>query len=228
MAGESKEILELSKHLIPVFNEIRNAARTMAEASEKLSNTGLDKFAEQVKKTLKQQQLINDADLEYLKDAKSIQKVLHKLESQYEALHKLEKEAERIAKASLGAAKVDAATQERALKAARENIQAKYEEHDITLDMVDAIKQGVPILRAETEQRLKNIGAGDKLSRSFEELTGSVKNQISGLVGFTAALGFAKKSIFGYYDQMNRLTARGMLGALHTIQRESVKLSISR
>ena len=227
MAGESKEILELSKHLIPVFNEMKNAARMMGEASEKLSNTGLDKFTEQIKKSLKSQALISESDADQIKDAKSLQKVLSKLEDQYEALHKLEKEAERIAKSYLGDAKKTKEQHEESLKIAREQIAAKYEEHDITLDMIDTLKKGIPLIRQETEAKLRNVSSADKLSKEFEGLTTSVKSQVASFFSLGAGLALFKKGVMGSYEAANRLTSRGMLGALTSLQAMSLKLFIS-
>lgn len=225
--ADSKDILELSRNLAPIFQELKNAARLMADASEKLSKTGLDKFTAEMKKSLKTQGLINDADEKAIKDAATLHKVLAKLEDQFAAIQKVEKEAEILKKKQLAGIKLSATAQAKADRASRDYIESKLAEHDITIDMIDAIKKGLPAIRDEAEARSKLIASTDGLTKSYEKHKAGVMESIKAFGSASNAVALTKKAFFQFYDQMNRLTSKGMLGALGQINAMAFKLSIS-
>ena len=225
--ADSKDILELSKNLAPLLQELKNSARLMADATEKLSKTGLDKFTEELKKTLKQQGLINDADAAAIKDAATLQKVLGKLEDQYATILKIEKEAEALKRKQLSSYKLNAANTAKADKASKEYIADKLAEHDITVDMIDVIKKGIPVLRDEADARAKLIAGTDGLTKSYEVHKNKLIASVKSFGSLDTAVALSKKAFFQFYDQMNRLTSKGMLGALGQINSMAFSLAIS-
>ena len=220
----------ISKALQDVLIEVRNAARTMGQASEKLSNVGVDKLTEELKKSLKTRQLLNDAEADAIDDAKKMAATLDTLEKQYEAVRKIEEAAEKQKKRALksaGKAGQDPANIKKAEDAAKKYVAAKLEEIDLTEDQANRLKQHIPLIRQETESRAKAIASTDGLRKMHEGLSKSIGDQIKGFASFGTSVMLLKKAFFNSYETMNRLTNKGLLGTFTTLQVMAPKLLIS-
>jgi hypothetical protein len=220
----------ISKALQDVLIEVKNAARTMGQASEKLSNVGVDKLTEELKKSLKTRQLLNDAEADAIDDAKKMAGALDALEKQYDAIRKIEEAAEKQKKKALksaGAAGKTPANIAKADAAEKAYIKSKLEEIDLTEAQAANLKQQIPLIRQETEARAKSIAATDGLRKMHDGLTKSIGDQIKGFASFGTAAMLLKKAFFNSYEQMNRLTNKGMLGTFQTLQLMAPKLLIS-
>lgn len=202
----------------------------MGQASEKLSNVGVDKLTDELKKSLKTRQLLNDAEADAIDDAKKMAATLDALEKQYDAVRKIEEAAEKQKKRALksaGKAGQDPANIKKAEDAAKKYVAAKLEEIDLTEDQANRLKQHIPLIRAETESRAKAIASTDGLRKMHEGLTKSIGDQIKGFASFGTSVALLKKAFFNSYETMNRLSGKGMLGTFQTLQLMAPKLLVS-
>ena len=225
---------EISKALQSILIEIKNSARLMGIASEKLSTAGIGKLTEELKTSLKQRKLINDAEADSIKNHKTLTATLDAFEKQLESVKKIEEEAEKIAKKRLKSQGIiDAAAVKAALNSADEQskrasyIKSKLLEIDITEEHAKTLKAELPLIRAETEARAKNIASTDGLRVMQDNLKKSVVEQTKAFGTFGNAFAHLKTAFFKTYEQMNRISSQGLLGTFATLQMLSPKLMMS-
>ena len=233
MANE-KDIQDLTKMLTPLFREIQQVTKHFAEASESLSNAGIKKFTDEVKDAIKQTGLYSDAHMAGIKTAKEMQDTLEHLEDQYNKIQKLEAKARVLAEEDLkDMAEVLKnngtynARLEEQIDLQKKLLSEDYKKLDLTAAQVTQIRESYPAIKAEIEARYKNIKSTDGIRRVHEDLTGSLKKQIKAFGEFGFGLEMLKKAFTATYEQMNRLSGKGMLGAFTTLQMLSPKLLVS-
>src|ERR1035437_2526556 len=229
--ADSKEILEISKHLQGILTEVKNAAHSMSKASEKLSTVGVDKLTEELKRSLKQRKLINDKDADAITSGRKMSETLDALEKRYEAVIKIEEEAEKATRKRLkkqGVQDVDAAMKTAsAVKAQQGYIKAKLEEAEITAESAKNLKEHIPLIREEADSRAKLIAGSDGLIKAYEGHKASIIESVKEFATLGASVRLAKKAFNSAYDQMNTLSSKGMLGALTQINTMAFSLSTS-
>lgn len=209
MATEAKSTGQISESLI---REMTNSARMLGKLSEHLSNAGLDKFAKEIKISLKQHKLINDELESQIKTGKDLQQVLNKLEDNFidvtKAIDKLDGKIKALSRNNDAASKA----QLKKLHQDRQELSLRH--------------SGMERIRDEISERSKNIKASDKLGRSFGEVTSGTKRYVAALGSAAVALNYFKKALVQGYDDMLRLTNKGMLGAFTEIQSASFRLQM--
>lgn len=225
--ADNKELLDITRALQQFATQATNAAKSLGETSEKLSNSGVDEFSKELKKTLKAQNLLSDEQLESVKSFRELQKVLEVLEKNYDIISDIEVGRAKVLKDELARAKRLGLAEEGAIKLADKWTESTLLANKITQEQYEALKKGVPVLREEIEQRKKNISAGDKLKVAHENLTKSLKQQVAEFASFTTAALLLKKAFTVSYEQMGRLTNKGMLGAFTTMNLITPKLLLS-
>ena len=228
--ANSNDVLEISKALQGILQEVKNAARLMGQATEKLSNSGINKLTEELKASLKNRKILNELEVNAITDGKKMAATLDALEKQHEAILKIEAEAEKQKKRALksaGAAGKNDANIKKADEAAKRYVAAKLEEIDITTEHAKNLKAEIPLIRQETEARAKAIASTDGLRLMHENLSKTIGEQVRGFATFGNAMAHLKKAFFTSYDQMNRISSQGMLGTFETLQVYSIKLMMS-
>lgn len=229
--ADPKDSVEISKALQGVLVEVKNAARTMSAASEKLSTTGIDKLTSELTKSLKNRKLLNSAEADAIKDNKKLAETLDVLEKQFAAIQKIEEEEEKAKIKSLknvgSVTKGQIENQKRIEKASKDNIAARLAELNITAEHSAILKEQLPLLRAEAEARAKAISSVDGLNKIHDDLRKTIADQIKGFFTFRNALDHVTKAVSLTYEQMNRLSGQGMIGAFNTLQMLSPKLMLS-
>ena len=233
MAGEN-DPSNITKNLTPLYRELDTFSKSLRAASENLSNAGLDKFADQLKKTLKASGLYEDSVLDQMKSFKELTSSLETLEKQYNAIKKHEAKAKALAEQQEKKNKKIYASKEeeqKQLKIATDLIKksliAKDKELQVTEAQADAIEASYVAIKKEIEQRDKLAKGGEVLIKVHEGLTDSIKKQIEKFASFSTATDLLKKSFWNSYDQLNRLTNKGMLGAFTTVNTLSWQLRLT-
>lgn len=222
--ADSSENPQLSKYLQSIIRDLQNTAKLMSSVTEKLSKSGIDKFTDQLKEQLKSNKLLNDADLKHIKDLKTLHTVLQELEDDYSKILKLEEMRDKQREKLLKKEKYSQAAAE---KMANVFLDGKREEIGMSKEMFNALKDGVPNLRKYILSQEKTLTVNDKFRKNLEEFSDHLKDNVSKFASVSTALGYFKKSLTLSYEQMIRLTNRGLLGAFATINVAAPKLLLT-
>lgn len=230
MAGKTEKDMagsldELFKSLEKVSKQAANVATQLGKTSEKLSNTGADKLTAELKAAAKSTGVFNDEQLSTIKGLRDLEKVLATVEDQYEDI------AVAAAKREKKLAALNSSMSEKAMKNAKRQIDNEYKQELIRLKATEEyasnVLKTVPIFRQQAKALTENVEKYDKLNKTMETMQGSIKSQIASFATATTAIDLFKKALTISYDQLTRLTQRGMLGAFTTINTIAPKLLVS-
>jgi hypothetical protein len=237
MADDNNSTLD--KGLIKSFNDLKKATDSLVDATETLSKKHLAKFTDGILEAIKANGLADDATLEHIKSEKNLTKkseelafTLGVIEKRHEAAIKLSKEEEKLTKKILkkgGHNTKDShpAIVKAARDQAREQLKDRYKEHGLSLDMIDAYKEGAPAVRNLAKSHREALAVGDKLNKAQDWLVGGITKSVSkfGEAAFGAEM--LGKAFWQTYESMASLSKRGMVGAFGTLQLASHRLLIN-
>ena len=222
---------KVDKDLAAVLFEVKTAAKLMGQASEKLSSTGLDKLTEELAKSIKQRKLLSDLEADAITDSKKMAAALAVLEKRYEAVTKIEEEIAKEREKTLSTNKVitkgQVENQKKLDQGFKETLAARLKEIGVTEEYAELLKNQLPLLRAETEARTKSIASVDGLNKIHDSLRKTIVDQVNSFGTWQNAMSHLTKAVTLTYDQMNRLSGQGMIGAFETLQWQSIRLMLS-
>lgn len=236
--ADSKEVIEISKALQAVLVEIKNAAKTMNKAAEKLSTTGIDKLTSEVTKSLEQRKLLNSAEAKAIANTKNAKErtaklasALEVLEKQLIAVQKIEEEEEarkiKDLKTTGAITKGQIENQKRIEQASKEVIAARLAELNISTEHAQLLKDQLPLLRQEAEAKARAIAAVDGVNKIHDSLRATIVDQIKSFGTWQNAMNHLTKAVSLTYEMANRLSGQGMIGAMETFMVLSPKLMMS-
>jgi muramidase (phage lysozyme) len=91
----------------------------------------------------------------------------------------------------------------------------------------DVIAQLVPQLKAHIDQTERSVGAMSRMRVGVDKVTSSLASSAKGFFSLDNAAAHLKKALTTTYDEMNRLSSQGLLGAFTQIQVVSKTLYVS-
>lgn len=222
---------DLTRSTARILRDLNDATASLSKAADSLSNKGVDTLLEKIKEELKYRKLLTDAQADSIKDMRKLNDEIEDLTDQYKDLIKLEKEYEKVYKAQLESAKKTVKDEAQAAKTAKrisdQWLQAKLKELKLTQEQVEVLKRGVPTLNAFIVSAGKTTAKFDGLNKEIQGLTRSVSDSVKNFFTLGSALALTKRAIMSNYDQLNKMSNRGMLGAWREINVGAFKLFTS-
>lgn len=232
MADKNDELERSLDRMLKTFEKTNDAmdrvSKKFSKATEQLSDAGVDKFVKDLKAAAKSTGMLNDKQLENIKTMGQLEQAVDLLEEKYQQSEKIEAkraaENAKAAKIEMKDARAASEIRRHATNDYRQSMEILRQSHnDLTVEQVKAVKA----FREQSTGIVKGIGVYDKLNKGMQDFGTSVKGQISSFATLSTAIGFFKKALVGSYEQMTRLTGRGMLGAFNTINLMAPKLLLS-
>ena len=225
---------DLTKNLNPLFTEVKGLTAALNRASDNLSNVGVDKLRDSIKDLLKTTKLFDSEFLDSVETLRDLNVALERIEDSYNAIKKHESAARIIAERQLESVKDSLIKQDKYNEALEQGIRKEAEKlimEDKVLNLsskqAELIKQQYPTLKREIDARERQIASTDKVTKAHEGLTKSIGENINKFFSLSMAMVFLKKAAFETYDQLNRLTERGMLGAFATVNMTAATLRLT-
>lgn len=217
MATGNKTVDEAISSIEEMHRAASRTSKMFGKLSEDLSKVGVDKLTDELKKAAKQAGVLNDEQLDVIKSLRDFEKVVDTLEAQHEKMVAAMKKRDRdIAAAGKNSVKVERAKSEYSKLILEFGI-ANDKAADQVMKNVEAFKQN-------TKTITDNISKYDKLNKTLEVHGSSVKDSIAKFATLSMATTLLKKAFIQSYEQMSRITQRGMLGAFTSINLMAPKL----
>lgn len=251
-----EHIRRLEAALARIFDEspsksqtLKSYAKAIEEAEERTRtvNSQLDRLAkvlsrgDQEKLLEESKDLIRtinsttkkftDSELDAIQGFESLKLAINELEDEYKSLTELtgkhaesyDKIEKRLARSSMSNIR-----REMILEDARKKyltLQAK--ENGLTEEHLNVVLELVPKIREQVNVTDQNINAMSKLRVGFDKLSDRINENAKDFFSVSGVTRNLKKALTGSYEELNRLTTQGFLGAFMQIQVASKTLFVS-
>lgn len=185
-------------------------AKRLDKVSDDLSNTGVDKLTDNIKKYLKQQGMLTAEQEAMIGSMHALSKHIEDLDGGYEKLIKREKElVQGIHKLAEG------------VNVGREAFIAQLEANDDALkqtrEEIAIRKQQIEGLQEHIDATRRGVMATDGFSKAVQKNWDSVKSQGAQMLSFGTGVKMMADAAKQAYEDMNTYTQRGLLGAFSTM-----------